>query len=107
MIDLQDTTRDAMKPVAEQMGALHKDFAEVLLAATIDTEAAATLISQMVEPTIQMADIKFNAELEAAQILTRNSGRSYGTKWKHTKTASRDQPSKEQLTGIQKGTVQP
>ena len=70
LIDLQDTTRDAMKPVAEQMGALHKDFAAVLLAATIDTEAAATLISQMVEPKIQMADIKFNAELEAAQILT-------------------------------------
>jgi Spy/CpxP family protein refolding chaperone len=70
LIALQDTTRDDMKPVAEQMGALHKDFAEVLLAATVDTEAAATLISQMVEPTIQMADIKFNAELEAAQILT-------------------------------------
>ena len=70
LIALQDTTREAMKPVAEQMGELHKDFAEVLLAATIDTEAAATLISQMVEPAIQMADIKFNAELEAAQILT-------------------------------------
>lgn len=70
LIDLQDTTCDAIKPVAEQMGALHKDFAEVLLAATVDTEAAASLISQMVEPSIQMAGIKFNAELEAAQILT-------------------------------------
>ncbi len=42
LIALQDTTRAAIKPVAEQMGALHKDFAEVLLAATVDTEAAAS-----------------------------------------------------------------
>ena len=70
LIALQDTTRAAIKPVAEQMGALHKDFAGVLLAATVDTEAAASLISQMIEPATQMADIKFNAALEAAQILT-------------------------------------
>jgi Spy/CpxP family protein refolding chaperone len=70
LIDLQDETRAAMKPVAEQMKTLQEDFAEALLAATVDTEAAATLISQMTEPAIQMADIKFNAELEAAQILT-------------------------------------
>jgi len=70
LIDLQDTTREAMKPVAEEMGALHQDFAAALLAATVDTEAAASLISQMIEPSTQMADIKFNAELQAAQILT-------------------------------------
>lgn len=70
LIALQDTTRAAIKPVAEQMGALHKDFSGVLLAATVDTEAAASLISQMIEPATQMADIKFNAQLEAAQILT-------------------------------------
>jgi len=69
-IDLQNETADAIKPIAEQMRTLYQDFAEALLAATIDTEAAATLISQMVEPTTQMADITFNAELDAAQILT-------------------------------------
>jgi len=70
LIDLQTKTRDAIKPVAEQMGTLHQDFAAALLAATVDTEAAASLISQMVEPAAQMADIQFNAELGAAQILT-------------------------------------
>jgi Spy/CpxP family protein refolding chaperone len=59
-----------MKPVAEQMGALHKDFAAALLAETVDTEAAASLITQMIAPAAQMADIKFGAELAAAQILT-------------------------------------
>jgi Spy/CpxP family protein refolding chaperone len=70
LIALQDKTASAIKPVAEQMGTLHQDFAATLLAATIDTGAAATLISQMVEPVTQMADIKFNTELEAAQIMT-------------------------------------
>jgi len=70
LIDLQDDTRSAIKPVAEEMGALHKDFAGVLLAETIVTQAAEGLISQMVGPATQMADIKFSAELQAAQILT-------------------------------------
>jgi len=70
LIDLQDKTAAAIKPVAEQMGTLHQDFATALLAATVDTEAAASLISQMTEPATQMADIQFNAELGAAQILT-------------------------------------
>ena len=70
LIALQDKTASAIKPIAEQMGTLHQDFAAALLAATVDTGAAATLISQMVEPVTQMADIKFNTELEAAQIMT-------------------------------------
>jgi Spy/CpxP family protein refolding chaperone len=70
LIDLQDTTREAIKPVAEQMAALHQDFAAALLAETVDTEAAASLISQMIGPAAQLADIQFSAELAAAQILT-------------------------------------
>ncbi|MCX5901406.1 MAG: Spy/CpxP family protein refolding chaperone, partial [Proteobacteria bacterium] len=70
LIALQDKTADAIKLIAEQMGTLHQDFTAALLSATVDTEAAASLISQMAEPAAQMADIQFNAVLEAAQILT-------------------------------------
>ena len=70
LIALQDKTADAIKLIAEQIGTLHQDFTAALLSATVDTEAAASLISQMAEPAAQMADIQFNAVLEAAQILT-------------------------------------
>jgi Spy/CpxP family protein refolding chaperone len=70
LIDLDNETRTQIKPYAEQLHDLRAELADILLAADIDTDGAADLIEQMIEPASQMATIQGNSQVEAAQILT-------------------------------------
>lgn len=69
-IALRNETEDAIEPVADSLKVLHDSFADTLLAADIDTEAAAALIDQMIAPASQIETIQYNAQVDGAQILT-------------------------------------
>jgi Spy/CpxP family protein refolding chaperone len=70
IIALKNETEDAIEPIADNLKTLQGSFADTLLAAEIDTAAAAALIDQMTAPTSQIATIHYTTEVEGAQILT-------------------------------------
>lgn len=69
-IALRNATEEEIEPIADSLHALKDSFTDTLLAAAIDTAAAADLIDQMIAPSTQISAIHYSSQVDGAQILT-------------------------------------
>ncbi len=70
LLALMKATRESIEPISAELEPLGDQLKEALLAETVDTVAAAGIIDRMIEPKEQIMEIKLNAQIEAALLLT-------------------------------------